>query len=103
MTRKHKFPVIQTGTTSDGKPVYAGVYKFYETYGLPLDVILTTFQQKGWVPDWIDLYIDAIKAGMEHDRIISKLDEAISDSYGKQWSDEVILRLTNLFRPQDFK
>lgn len=101
MPKKHKLPLKQTGVTEDGKPVYSGLYKFYETYGLPLDIILGLFVEKNWVPDWMDFYTNALQAGMEHDRIISKLEEAISDSFGKQWSDEVILGLNKLFSLQD--
>lgn len=101
MSKKKKFPLKQVGTTPEGLAVYTGVYKLYETYGLPLDVIFMTFQDKGWVPDWIDFYIAAVAAGMEHDRIISKLEEAISDSFGKEWADAVISRLNKTFTPQD--
>jgi hypothetical protein len=98
MPRKKKNPLKQVGTTPEGKKVYKGLYKFYETYGLPLDVILTVFQSKDWVPDWIDFYIGAIAAGMEHDRIISKLEADISDSFGKIHADAVILRLNEIFK-----
>lgn len=101
MARKHKSILKQVGTTPTGAPVYAGVYKFYETHGLPLDSILTIFQERGWVPDWVNLYLGALAAGMEHDRIISKLEQDISDSFGKEWSDAVILRLNKTFTPQD--
>jgi hypothetical protein len=101
MPKKKKFPLKQTGITEDNKPIYGGIYKFYETYGLPLDVIFISFQEKDWVPDWVDFYLHALKAGMDHNRIISKLDEAISDSFGKNWSHEVIVRLNKLFNSQD--
>ncbi len=80
------------------KPVYAGVYKLYETHGLPLDIILSSFKDKGWVPDWIDLYLTAISAGMGHARILSKLEESISDSFGKEMADHVISRLKEIFK-----
>jgi hypothetical protein len=35
---------------------------------------------------------------MEHERIISKLEEAISDSFGKEFSDRVILTLNKIFK-----
>jgi len=101
---KSETGLIQTGITQDtNKPVFGGIYKFYETHGLPLDVILHVFVDKGWIPDWIDFYKDARKAGMAHDRILSKLEEAISDSFGKEWSDGVILRLNQIFGPQEPK
>lgn len=101
MPKKKKSPLKQTGITPEGAPVYAGVYKFYETHGLPLDSILTVFQERGWVPDWADLYLGAMAAGMQHDRIISKLEQDISDSFGKEWTDAVILRLNKIFGQND--
>lgn len=89
---------IQTGITPEGKPVLAGVYRFYETHGLPLDIILMCFHDKGWVPDWIDFYQDAREAGMQHKRILSKLAPAIADSYGKEWKEGVISTLDSLFK-----
>jgi alanyl-tRNA synthetase len=87
----------QTGTTTDGKPVFSKVYKFYETHGLPLSVILQGFADKGWMVDWLDFYQAALSGGMKHDRILSKLEEAISDSYGKEFCQHVISTLDNLF------
>lgn len=90
-----------TGYTTDGKPVYGGVYKFYETHGIPLDIIFNIFIERDWIPDWIDIYKSALSGGMKHDRIISKLEEAISDSYGKEYCDAVISRLDNWLKKQE--
>lgn len=95
---KKKFPLQQVGLTTDGRPVYSGLFRFYETYGLPLDSVLSLFIEKGWVPDWMDFYLGALKSGMKHDRILSKLEEAISDSFGKGWSDTVLSTLNVAFR-----
>jgi hypothetical protein len=87
----------QVGETVDGKIVVSGVYKLYETEGLPLDIIFTLCIQKGWVPSWIDLYKECLAAGMSHNRILSKLEEAIQDSFGKEYAGEVISKLDSLF------
>jgi hypothetical protein len=87
----------QTGQTSDGRRIFSGLYKFYETIGLPLDTLLSCFQEKNILPDWIDFYQSARKAGMEHGRIISKLEADISDSFGKELADQVILKLDKLY------
>ncbi len=86
----------QTGITFDGKPVLSGVFQFHETHGLPLNIILSIFQEKNWMPDWIDFYNSATKAGMKHKRILSKLSEAIVDSFGKEWEKAIISRLETL-------
>lgn len=93
----------QVSVTTDGKKVFAGLYKFYETVGLPLDVLLHCFQEKNALPDWVDFYISALAAGMDHDRILSKLEEAVSDSFGKEFSDQVIFTLNDLFNSKEIK
>lgn len=89
--------LYQSGITIDNKPVYSGIYSFYETHGIPLDVIFALLNDNGIVPNWTDLYLDAKKAGMSHDRIVSKLEESISDSLGKEWVAQVIPNLNKIF------
>lgn len=100
MSKKKKL-LVQTGETLDGAPVFGGVFAFHETYGLPLEVIFQNFIDRGYLVDWIDFYQAAINAGMKHDRILSRLEEAISDSFGKEYCQVVISRLDNLFRSQE--
>ena len=78
------------GKTSDGKTVVAGVFKFYETHGLPLDSIFDCLISKNCIPDWLCFYVEAVSAGMKHDRIIEKLSAAISDSFGAGVRDHVV-------------
>lgn len=98
MGKHSKRILYQTGQTTDGKEVLAGLYKFYETHGLPLDVLFICCMERNAVPDWIELYQSARLAGMGHNRLLSKLEEAISDSFGKEWSDIVISRLDKEFK-----
>jgi len=98
MPRKKKSLLQQTGINSDGKAIFAGAYAFYETHGLPLEVLFICFMERNAIPDWIDFYKSARDAGMEHTRILSKLEEAISDSYGKEWAEVVISRLDSIFK-----
>lgn len=95
MNQKSDF--IQVGITTDNKPVLSGIYKFYETHGIPLDVIFICFMENNWVPSWIDLYKDCKLAGIKHERIIAKLSEAIQDSFGEGWAQQVISKLNLLF------
>lgn len=89
--------LIQVGVTSDGKQVYAGVFSFYETHGIPLDIIFNCAIDQNWIPCWISLYKEAFSSGMKHERIISKLNEAILDSYGIEYRDLVINNLNRIF------
>ena len=87
----------QVGETTDGKAVYAGVYKTFETYGIPLDTLLQTLRDRNGIPCWISFYREAQDAGMKHERILSKLDEALSDVYGAAFRDHVIEVLNRVF------
>jgi len=93
--------LFQSGITENNKPIISGIYKTFETHGIPLDIILSILIDGNSVPNWIDLYKDCRLAGMEHDRVLSKLEEAICDSYGKEWSDQVIFRLNSIFKTQE--
>ena len=88
--------LIQVGITADNKKVIGGVWKTFETHGLPLDIIFTICIQKESVPDWLSLYEEMKFSGMKHERILSKLEEAICDSFGKEFSDVVIFKLNQI-------
>jgi alanyl-tRNA synthetase len=96
MSNEH---ITQVGETQDGKQVVQGVWTLYETHGLPLDIALSVCQEKGWIPDWIDLYMNMRRSGMDRERTFSKLEEAINDSFGKEFGDVVIKRLSDIFKP----
>jgi len=98
MTKIKNNLIFQSGKTTDDKIVLSGAYHFFETHGVPLDVLFTLFMERNSVPDWVELYQSARLSGMKHDRILSKLEEAISDSFGKKWSDIVISRLDKEFK-----
>jgi hypothetical protein len=103
MSKKAECPIHVVGETTDGKTLVDGIWEMYETYGLPLDIIFDVLIQKQSVPDWIVLYKQMLKSGMQHSRIISKLDEAIADSYGKEFRDVVISKLDQIFKPVEEK
>lgn len=89
------------GYTESNETVIGGVWKIYETYGLPLDIIFDICLRRKWIPGWINLYEDMRNSGMEHGRILSKLEEAINDSFGKDYSAVVISRLSEIYKQQE--
>lgn len=88
------FPI---GQTSDGKMVIDGVWETYQTHGLPLDIIFSICIEKDLMPSWIHLYVQMRNTGMQHERIISKLEESIGDSFGKEFGSTVISKLEQIF------
>lgn len=89
-----KFRIL--GHTTEGQEVVAGVYSFYETYGLPLEVVFQVLQGRGLLPCWVSFHMEAVAAGMAHERILSMLDPALSDIYGPPFRDYVLKGLRRL-------
>ncbi len=83
----------QVGETTEGSGVYAGVYRTYETGGIPLDILVSIMCEKSKIPSWIHFYQEAEAAGMKHKRIMSMLDPVIVDSFGTEFRDEIVKRL----------
>ena len=79
-----------TGKTETGTLVISGVFRFFETTGIPLDSLFDCFKQRNMIPDWISFYLEAVEAGMKRDRILSKLEPAIIDSYGPEFANKII-------------
>ncbi len=81
------------GRTTDGKDVLSGVFRFYETEGLPLDVLFEALLLKEALPCWTSFFQEALAAGMAPERIFAKLDPAIVDVFGTEFRDVVIGKL----------
>lgn len=81
------------GETEDGKTVVAGVYRFYETVGLPLDVILSELNQRNALPCWNTLVDEMKTAGWGERKIRGTLDAAIAAVYPREFCAVVMERV----------
>ena len=88
-------PIV--GQTPEGVLMVGGTYKFFETHGVPLDVLFGLLKERNRMPSWVHFYLEARDAGMKHDRILSKLDHPIVDVYGVEMRDIVFQRLSDAF------
>jgi hypothetical protein len=82
------------GVTPDGKEVVSGVFRVFDTMGLPLDTVFDLCEQHKLVPSWIHFYDDAIKQGWSEKTIMNRLETSICDAYGKDYWLGVEERLT---------
>ena len=73
------------GRTVDGKPVFSGIYRLYETHGIPFNAIFEALDQKGGLPDWVSIIREARDAGVTPDRAIAKIHDAVSDVFGPEF------------------
>jgi len=66
------------GKTPENRLVVSGVFKLFETTGLPLEIIVDELWEKGYVPSWEDFYKEAEAAGVGHRSIMIRIQEGVS-------------------------
>ena len=79
--------------TVDGHRVLCGIFRFCETVGLPLVVVLDYLKKKGDVVDWVDYLETGFKRGMKPERLIGRVGGDIHDSYGPEYRDVVLQKI----------
>jgi len=70
------------GYTTDGIPVIGGVWSLSATYGVPLETALVLIYEHGWMVDWINIISDSRKDGANSQRLIARLRNILSPTYG---------------------
>ena len=78
------------GTTPDGVFVVTGVFKMFDTIGLPLDMIFDLCKERNWVPSWKHFYDDARDNGWSHKTIQNRLLANVEAVYGIEYAKHVI-------------
>lgn len=70
-----------------------GTFKFVDTYGLPLDLMIDAMDQRGYMVDWVDFIEESKEKGWPLHRTTHRLQEAVSDVYGpefwKHWENRL--------------
>lgn len=108
MGRK-KAKLVVVGKTEDGRSVISGVFKMYDTLGMPLADVIDTIHQKNFVISWIHFYEEAKKGGWKYDTIMTRLREGIIDTHGLEYFNVVEKKLnewisytsTSISQPSD--
>jgi len=76
------------GQTEDGWRVVRGTFEFFDTYGLPLDIVLDMLRQRRMMPDWTHLYDRCLEAGWHPERSFRRLQQIVGDVYGPSFREE---------------
>jgi alanyl-tRNA synthetase len=82
------------GKTESDIPVMAGVFTLVGTHGVPLEIILSFFQQRGVLVDWQDYIRAALKDGHKYQTVRARILSAVGDVYGPVYRAEMEKRLT---------
>lgn len=84
------------GQTTDSKLVVDGVFRFYDTVGLPFGVLFGELYSKGIIPSWPTFYADAKKAGWKDKKILREIDDGLRDAGLVELAEVVVERLRGL-------
>lgn len=91
--RKTKRGLNIVAVTPEGVNVVDGIFRIFDTLGMPLDEVFNQCKEHNLMPSWIHFYDDARIQGWSHETILNRLEIGIRDIYGKDFSDAVIYRL----------
>lgn len=86
------------GKTAEGVPVVAGLYDLYQTYGIPMSIIIEHFEAKGWIVSPFELACEMYINGVKRSSIAHKVIDGFEKS--PEWKEEVTRRI-EFFLPQD--
>ena len=90
----HLEEVMQvTGKTVEGQPVVKGLFRLFDSSGIPLSDIFNQCRLSGIQPDWQQFVKEATEAGWKMKTVKTRMSEALNDSHGKDYRDVVMGRL----------
>ena len=69
------------------------MFRYVETYGVPLEFIIDIFDRENLVIDWIDFIEKSHRCGWTIKTTLSKIESSLIDTKGKEYTQEVLLRL----------
>jgi len=84
------------GKTEDGHLVVSGLFKLFDTSGIPLADLFGKCFKEGLQPSWVHFIQEADNAGWKRKTSLLRIAEALTDCKGKEYSDAVIERLQKL-------
>ena len=76
--------------TEDHTRVVSGVFRVYETLGIPLEIILDELNKNNLQISWMDFIQESMNAGRKKEKVLATCKSAICEVYGheyyEQWS-----------------
>jgi alanyl-tRNA synthetase len=84
---KKKRNLTQIGRTEDGRKVMSGAFHMYDTFGIPLWLILQECANRDWLIGWVEFYTEATKAGWSHKTIMMRLRADLLGEYSTNDED----------------
>ena len=99
MRKGARFTVVGEGP--DGWAIISGVYRFFETTGIPLEMLFDELAKRKEIPCWVTFHREAQRAGIQHSRILSRLREALLDNGFPRGTREYVLHALETLHEMD--
>lgn len=76
----------QTGVMADGRIVLS-FFPLVDTYGLPVEMAVSQLVERGYMPDWLDFWLEASRCGWAASNTYTRLEAAVEDSFGPEFAE----------------
>lgn len=100
---RKKSAVEQVGVTEDGRPVFGGVFKMQDTYGLPLLLIwkmLADYESQSVIA-WDCYCYDALAHGWTTEKIFAGIREVANFCYPREEREFLLAGVTKLLEDHE--
>lgn len=95
--RKNRNKNLQiSGKTEDGKFVIKNVFVYFDSRGIPLDIILEEIKERDFVVDWYDFLMQVFKAKRGIQTTLNQIYEAVSNVYCENVALIIIEKMKDL-------
>jgi alanyl-tRNA synthetase len=92
-----KCPTKVVGNTTDGQLVIGDVFYLYNTYGIPLEIILEEMKKRNLVCDWDDFTNKAIGLGINKRKLKFLIQNSVEEVFGQTYCNEFMKIWRNLY------
>ena len=98
MAKKLQFK--QLGITNNNVKVVTGAFQYFETRGIPLDIIITILNNHNMIIDWIDFYKSSINI-WPMKTTLAKIYSALLLTNDERYAKIIISKLQNYIQNEN--
>lgn len=99
--RKQEPQFVVIGQMPDGRRIVTGAFEMTDTHGLPLDIVLSTLEDRKLAPCWITFYEKALAAGWNAKNTMAKLEAVVGDVYGPGFKESWLPMMKSYIQHRD--
>lgn len=91
-----KLLIKPCGLTVEGRIVYCGLFKFQDTFGLPLLLVWKCIKDHDGIVAWDEYYKEALSHGWKKEKILAGIREVAHFGYDQEEGKLLLARIESL-------